>query len=71
MDAITIDGLTFPPVLIPSGTNHRGQRVLAHAQVNGRPLYAVPGGLMAYADDLPRVAATLAAKSTGVLKWRR
>ena len=62
MDPITVDGITFPPVLIPNGKNHRGQRVLAHAQINGRPVYAIPGGLMAYADDLPRVAASL--KST-------
>ena len=58
MNPITVDGVTFPPVLERRTRN--GRHVTYHpAQVNGKPLYAVPGGLMAFADDLPRIAEKL------------
>jgi hypothetical protein len=58
-ESVTIDGVTFPPVLVPDTTSRRDGRTYKQAEVNGRPLYAIPGGMMAYLDDLPRIAKSL------------
>jgi hypothetical protein len=41
------------------GVNGDGEAKFRHVQVNGRLLWAIPGGLMAHADDLPRIAKAL------------
>lgn len=59
MDPISIDGMTFLPVIALAKTSRRDGRQYEPVTINGRALYSVPGGLMAYADDLPRIAKLL------------
>jgi hypothetical protein len=63
-EPITIDGIQFVPVMESRGKRADGSLRYGPASLNGRALYALPGGLMAYETDLERIARWL--KSTRI-----
>ena len=66
--SITVMGVTFIPVMAETSRDpYTGVRRLAPAVLNGKKLYAIPGGLMAYEDDLPTIALRIT-KSSGESK---
>lgn len=56
---ITVCGVAFPPVMERDGLDCFGISRFRQAEVNGKALWAVPGGLMAFADHLPAIAAQI------------
>ncbi len=60
MDPVTIDGITFPPVYEQAASDGSRHRQYRQAEINGKPVYAVPGGLMAFRDQLPDIARQIA-----------
>ena len=56
---IRIGDVSFPPVMERDGLDCFGVSRFRQAEVNGKALWAVPGGLMAFADHLPAIAAQI------------
>lgn len=58
-DRREIKGLTFLPVVERDGEDYQGFARFRQVLVNGKALWALPGGLMCFEQDLPRVADSL------------
>jgi len=59
-ESVTIDGVTFPPVLVQDASDKSRHRRYKQAEIDGELVYAVPGGMMAFRDQLPAIAASIA-----------
>lgn len=62
--SVTIQGITFSPVWQMTIDQWTGQRKPVPVEINGKKLYAIPGRLMAFAEDLPAIAQRLKSSST-------
>ncbi len=57
--SLTIQGYTFTPVMQQIGSNRDDGRQFIPVEINGKKLYAIPGRLMAFEEDLPEIARRL------------
>jgi hypothetical protein len=68
---VTLYGITFIPVMAETDRDPcTGTRRLVPVTINGKKLYAIPGRLMAYEEDLPAIALRIT-KSSGESKPTR